>query len=101
MVAFHRTPRPMAREQTTAIRTPSRFCRNRGHGGTVGPGTLPRTVARSGEVLEPARDRGRQRVLEHMRAAERGLRRLEAALDKTGPEALIPILKALGLTSFL
>ena len=30
---------------------------------------------------------------------ERGLRRLEAALDKTGPEALIPILKALGLTS--
>ena len=38
-------------------------------------------------------------MLEHMRAAERGLRRLEAALDKTGPEALIPILKALGLKS--
>jgi hypothetical protein len=28
-----------------------------------------------------------------MRAAERGLRRLEAALDKLGPEALIPVLK--------
>ena len=38
-------------------------------------------------------------MLEHMRAAERGLRRLEGALDKTGPEAPIPILKALGLTS--
>ena len=38
-------------------------------------------------------------MLEHMRAAERGLRRLEVALDKTGPEALIPILKALGLKS--
>jgi hypothetical protein len=40
-----------------------------------------------------------QRVLEHMRSAERGLRRLEAALDKTGLEALPPILKSLGLTS--
>ena len=40
-----------------------------------------------------------QRVLEHMRSAERGLRRLEAALDKTGPEGLVPILKAIGLTS--
>jgi hypothetical protein len=40
-----------------------------------------------------------QKVLEHMRAAERGLRRMEAALDKTGPEALVLILKALGLRS--
>jgi hypothetical protein len=40
-----------------------------------------------------------QRVLEHMRSAERGLRRLEAALDKTGSEALLPVLKALRLTS--
>jgi hypothetical protein len=40
-----------------------------------------------------------QRVLEHMRAAERGLRRLKAALDKTGSEALIPVLQSLGLTS--
>jgi hypothetical protein len=40
-----------------------------------------------------------QRVLEHMRSAERGLGRLEAALDKTGSEALIPVLKALRLSS--
>lgn len=40
-----------------------------------------------------------RRVLEHMCSAERGLRRLEAALDKTGPESLIPILRAIGLTS--
>jgi hypothetical protein len=40
-----------------------------------------------------------QRVLEHMRSAERGLRRLEAALDKVGPEALVPVLKANQLTS--
>lgn len=38
-----------------------------------------------------------QKVLEHMRAAERGLRRLEAALQRSGPEALAPILKSLGL----
>jgi hypothetical protein len=40
-----------------------------------------------------------QRVLEHMRSAERGLRRLEAALDKLGPEALVPVLKEHKLTS--
>jgi hypothetical protein len=40
-----------------------------------------------------------QRVLEHMRAAERGLRRLEAALDKLGPEALIPVLNKQRITS--
>jgi len=40
-----------------------------------------------------------RRVLEHMRSAERGLRRLEAALEKNGPENLIPILRAIGLKS--
>jgi hypothetical protein len=40
-----------------------------------------------------------QRVLEHMRCAERGLTRLKAALEKTGPKALIPILQALGVAS--
>jgi hypothetical protein len=40
-----------------------------------------------------------QRVLEHMRSAERGLRRLEAALDKVGPEALVHVLKANHLTT--
>jgi len=39
------------------------------------------------------------RVLEHMRSAERGLRRLKVALDKTGPDALVLILKANKLTS--
>ena len=40
-----------------------------------------------------------QRVLEHMRSAERGLRRLEAALRKTGPDVLIPVLKTTRLNS--
>jgi hypothetical protein len=40
-----------------------------------------------------------RRVLEHMRSAERGLRRLEAALDRLGPEALPPILRRCGFTS--
>jgi hypothetical protein len=40
-----------------------------------------------------------QKVLEHMRSGERGLKRLEAALGKTGPEALITVLKATGLSS--
>jgi hypothetical protein len=40
-----------------------------------------------------------RRVLEHMRSAERGLRRLEAVLEKTGPEALFPMLKSFGLAN--
>ena len=40
-----------------------------------------------------------QKVLEHMRSAERGLRRVEAALDKTGTGALVPVLKSIGLAS--
>lgn len=40
-----------------------------------------------------------KRVLEHMRAAERGLQRLQEALDRTGSGALAPILKSLGLAS--
>ena len=39
------------------------------------------------------------KVLAQMQAAERGLLRLEAALDKVGPEALVPILRSLRLTS--
>lgn len=39
------------------------------------------------------------KVLEHMRSAERGLQRLETALDKAGHEALIPILKSLRIAS--
>jgi hypothetical protein len=40
-----------------------------------------------------------QQVLAHMQAAERGLRRLEAALDSAGPEALTQILRSLKLQS--
>jgi hypothetical protein len=40
-----------------------------------------------------------RKVLAQMQAAERGLRRLEAALDRIGPEALIPILRSLRLNS--
>jgi hypothetical protein len=40
-----------------------------------------------------------RRVLEHMRCADRGLMRLKATLEKTGPRALTPILQALGLAS--
>jgi hypothetical protein len=40
-----------------------------------------------------------QRVLAQMQSAERGLRRLEAALDRVGPETLAPILRSLRLNS--
>jgi hypothetical protein len=40
-----------------------------------------------------------RKVLEHMRAGERGLRRLDAALEKSGPEILLPILRSLRLNS--
>src|SRR5258708_3435094 len=40
-----------------------------------------------------------QRVLAHMQAAERGFRRLDAALDRVGPEALTQILRSLKLQS--
>jgi len=37
-----------------------------------------------------------QRILDRMRSAERGLRRLASALERTGTEALAPILKSAG-----
>jgi hypothetical protein len=40
-----------------------------------------------------------ERVLAHMQAAERGHKRLEAALEKTGPEPLVAILRSLNLNS--
>ena len=40
-----------------------------------------------------------QKVLDHMRSADRGLMRLKAALEKTGPKALTPILQAVGVAS--
>lgn len=45
-------------------------------------------------------DVGTQRkVLEHMRKAERGMQHLQAALDRTGTEVLLPILKSMGIGS--
>ena len=38
-----------------------------------------------------------QKVLTHMQAAQRGLTRLDAALDKIGPGSPVPILDSLGL----
>ena len=40
-----------------------------------------------------------RKVLAQMQSAERGLRRLEAALDRVGPETLVPILRSLQLNS--
>jgi hypothetical protein len=40
-----------------------------------------------------------EKVLTHMQAAERGLKRLEAALDRTGPEPLATILRSFNLDS--
>jgi hypothetical protein len=40
-----------------------------------------------------------QKVLAHMQAADRGLRRLDAALERVGPEALTQILRSLKLQS--
>ncbi len=39
------------------------------------------------------------KVLAHMQAAQRGLKRLEAALDRTGPEPLATILRSFNLNS--
>jgi hypothetical protein len=40
-----------------------------------------------------------QKVLAHMQAAERGFRRLDAALERVGPEALTQVLRSLKLQS--
>jgi hypothetical protein len=40
-----------------------------------------------------------QKVLAQMQAADRGLRQLDAALDKTGPDQLATILRSVNLKS--
>ena len=60
---------------------------------------LLKTVARAWnpkDIQDPAIQ---QKVLVHMQAAERGFRRLDAALDRVGPEALPEILHSLKLQS--
>ena len=58
-----------------------------------------KTVARAWNPSEIHEADVLGRVLAQMQSAERGLRRLEAALDKSGPEILVPILRSLRLNS--
>jgi hypothetical protein len=60
---------------------------------------LLKTVARVWKPIQIRDVALLQKVLEHMQAAERGLRRLETAIDKIGPEPLVPILHSLKLNS--
>lgn len=60
---------------------------------------LLKTVARvwnPKDIRDPAIQ---QKVLAHMQAAERGFRRLDAALERVGPKPLTPILGSLKLQS--
>ena len=60
---------------------------------------LLKTLAREWnpkDIQDPAIQ---QKVLAHMQAAERGFRRLDAALERVGPEALTQILRSLKLQS--
>jgi hypothetical protein len=60
---------------------------------------LLKSVARAWnpkDIQDPATQ---QKVLAHMQAAERGFRRLDAALDRVGPEPLAQILHSLKLQS--
>jgi hypothetical protein len=58
-----------------------------------------KTVARAWNPSEIREAYLLNRVLAQMQSAERGLRRLEAALDKSGPDPLVPILRSLKLNS--
>jgi hypothetical protein len=58
-----------------------------------------KTVARVWNPTEIHEPSDLRRVLEQMQAAERGLLRLKAALNRIGPETLAPILHSLRLNS--
>jgi hypothetical protein len=60
---------------------------------------LLKTLARAWNPKDIREPEVQQKVLAHMRAAERGLRRLDAALDRVGPEPLTEILRTLKLQS--
>jgi hypothetical protein len=60
---------------------------------------LLKTVARAWNPKDIRDSAIQQRVLAHMQAAERGLRRLEVALDRVGPEVLDRLLRARALRS--
>jgi hypothetical protein len=58
-----------------------------------------KTVARAWNPSEIREADLLSRVLTQMQSAERGLRRLEAALNRVGPEAVVPTLRSLRLNS--
>jgi len=60
---------------------------------------LLKTVARVWNPKDIQDLATQQKVLAHMQAAERGFRRLDAALDRVGPEPLSQILRSLKLQS--
>ncbi len=60
---------------------------------------LLKTVARVWNPTEIREADVLRKVLEQMQAAERGLRRLDAALNRVGPETLVLILRSLRLSS--
>src|ERR1700722_17361107 len=76
--------------------------RDRADGTSAGKTHVSRVVEGSSESVEskdiqdPAIE---QKVLAHMQAAERGFRRLDAALERVGPEALTEILRSQKLWS--
>jgi hypothetical protein len=61
---------------------------------------LLKTVAHVWKPTQIADPALLKKVLEHMQAAERGLRRLDQALNRGGPEALSDVLRSLQLRSF-
>ncbi len=58
---------------------------------------LLKTLARVWNPKDVQDPEIQQKVLAHMQAAERGFRRLDAALERVGPEALTQILRSLKL----
>src|SRR6266567_6710065 len=60
---------------------------------------LLRTGARVWNPTEIHDSNVLRKVLAQMQSAERGLRRLEAALNRVGPETVVPILRSLRLNS--
>jgi hypothetical protein len=60
---------------------------------------LLKTIATAWRPSDIADTMVLEKVLTHMQGAERGLKRLEIALDKTGPEPLAIILQSFNLNS--
>jgi hypothetical protein len=60
---------------------------------------LLKAVARAWNPKDIREPEVQQKVLVHMQAAERGLRRLDAALDRVGPEPLTQVLRYMNLQS--